>query len=120
MHFYQLIKKNTNNSNIKDKENCCGCGACQAVCPKKCLSMQADDEGFLYPYIEMEKCIHCGKCERVCPQKQKCRASEFMPTAYAAMDIDDTDCLPAVAQFLVQHLMNSLMYAIRALNHNKH
>lgn len=90
MHFYQLIKKNTNNSNIKDKENCCGCGACQAVCPKKCLSMQADDEGFLYPYIEMEKCIHCGKCERVCPQKQKCIASEFMPTAYAAMSQNDS------------------------------
>ena len=90
MHFYQLTKKNMNNSNIKDKENCCGCGACQAVCPKKCLSMQADDEGFLYPYIEMEKCIHCGKCERVCPQKQKCRASEFMTTAYAAMSQNDS------------------------------
>ena len=90
MRFYQLTKKNTNNRNEKNKENCCGCGACEAVCPKKCLSMRADEEGFLYPHIEMEKCVHCGRCERVCPQKQKCKVDEFIPKAYVAVSQNNT------------------------------
>lgn len=34
---------------VKDKVDCCGCASCVQVCPKKCLSMQEDEEGFLYP-----------------------------------------------------------------------
>ena len=48
-------------------KGCCGCTACMHVCPVKCIAMQEDEEGFLYPVIEEEKCIHCHKCEKVCP-----------------------------------------------------
>ena len=48
-------------------KSCCGCTACMHVCPVKCIAMQEDEEGFLYPVIEEEKCIHCHKCEKVCP-----------------------------------------------------
>jgi coenzyme F420-reducing hydrogenase beta subunit len=51
----------------KDKENCCGCRACQAVCPVLCITMEIDNEGFLYPNIDESKCLNCGKCEKVCP-----------------------------------------------------
>lgn len=34
---------------ISDKTKCCGCTACASVCPKNCISMQCDGEGFLYP-----------------------------------------------------------------------
>ena len=53
--------------NITQKENCCGCSACAQRCPKQCITMQADDEGFLYPIIDANLCIDCGLCEKVCP-----------------------------------------------------
>ena len=51
------------------KENCCGCAACFAVCPKQAIEMQADEEGFLYAMIHTDKCVHCALCEKVCPMK---------------------------------------------------
>lgn len=29
--------------------------------------MQEDNEGFLYPHIDVEHCVDCGICEKVCP-----------------------------------------------------
>ncbi|MDE7251836.1 MAG: Coenzyme F420 hydrogenase/dehydrogenase, beta subunit C-terminal domain [Acetatifactor sp.] len=51
---------------IDDKVNCCGCGACSLVCPKKCIQMKKDEEGFLYPEVDEQQCVNCGKCEAVC------------------------------------------------------
>ena len=53
--------------NIVDKEKCCGCGACVQRCPKHCISMIEDEEGFLYPQVDLLSCIDCGLCEKVCP-----------------------------------------------------
>ncbi len=52
--------------NITDKSKCCGCTACMAVCPKQCISMQQDEEGFFYPVVDEMSCIDCGLCEKVC------------------------------------------------------
>lgn len=52
---------------IIHKADCCGCGACQQRCPKQCISMQEDQEGFLYPIVDEEDCTNCGACEKVCP-----------------------------------------------------
>lgn len=52
---------------IKEKQNCCGCSACAQRCPKQCISMIEDEEGFLYPQINKDICINCGICEKVCP-----------------------------------------------------
>ncbi len=52
---------------INKPENCCGCEACVQKCPKSCIVMAEDREGFLYPQINKEDCIDCGLCERVCP-----------------------------------------------------
>lgn len=52
---------------IKEKYKCCGCGACVQACPKQCISMSADNEGFLYPQVDNAICIDCGLCEKVCP-----------------------------------------------------
>ena len=35
-----------------DCGDCCGCGACANICPKNCIKMIPDDEGFLYPEID--------------------------------------------------------------------
>ena len=52
---------------IDDKKNCCGCWACYNVCPKHCIEMAEDDEGFRYPSVDTSLCIDCGLCEKVCP-----------------------------------------------------
>lgn len=52
--------------NIFDKTACCGCGTCYQICPKQCITMIADDEGFLYPQVNKNHCINCGLCEKVC------------------------------------------------------
>ena len=55
----------------KDKGECCGCGACMAVCPRNAISMTMDVEGFLYPRIDKEQCIGCLQCLQVCAFKRK-------------------------------------------------
>ena len=52
---------------IDQKEKCCGCEACVQVCPKSCIQMSADKEGFFYPVIDTKVCVECGACDRVCP-----------------------------------------------------
>ncbi len=52
---------------ITDKKNCCGCSACVQRCPKQCISLTEDEEGFLYPYVNEESCVECGLCEKICP-----------------------------------------------------
>ena len=54
--------------NIQEKEYCCGCETCVQWCPKHCISLQEDNEGFLYPIVNKERCIDCGLCENVCPE----------------------------------------------------
>ena len=52
---------------VDAKSMCCGCAACVQRCPKQCIVMEADSEGFLYPLVDTDKCIDCGLCEKVCP-----------------------------------------------------
>lgn len=53
-----------------EKEKCCGCSACEQICPVQCIVMEKDEKGFLYPKTDLEKCLHCRKCDRVCPAEQ--------------------------------------------------
>lgn len=52
---------------IIEKKDCCGCNACVTVCAKRCITMQSDEQGFLYPIVDKEMCVDCGLCEKVCP-----------------------------------------------------
>lgn len=51
------------------REECCGCTACYAICPKEAIAMVEDEEGFEYPVIDPKICIKCYQCIKVCPLK---------------------------------------------------
>lgn len=68
---------------INKKELCSGCTACKSICPKQCISMQCDEEGFLYPHVDEDKCINCNKCDAVCPVLNPRQMNEnYTPNAY--------------------------------------
>lgn len=52
---------------VKIGDRCTGCEACANRCPKDCISMVEDAEGFLFPKIDSGKCIGCELCEKACP-----------------------------------------------------
>ena len=52
---------------IKNKQDCSGCEACKNACPKDCIDMTYDEEGFLYPKVNTERCIGCNVCNNICP-----------------------------------------------------
>lgn len=66
---------------ITKKSSCCGCTACFNICPKNAISMQPDEEGFLYPVVDQEKCVDCGLCEKICPVSSK-KSHEEQTDAY--------------------------------------
>ncbi len=51
---------------VKSSEYCCGCSACESICPKKAITMRADEYGFTFPCVDEALCIDCGLCKSVC------------------------------------------------------
>ena len=74
---------------LTDKIDCCGCSACVESCPKHCIKMQADNEGFLYPIINKAVCINCHLCEKVCPMSKQTE-QRIPQRIYAAKSKDET------------------------------
>ena len=73
---------------FSSKQYCCGCSACASICPKHCITMQEDEEGFLYPQIDTVTCIDCGLCEKVCPYLNASETNEPI-VSYAAKNTDE-------------------------------
>lgn len=69
---------------IEKKIKCCGCSACANICPKKCILMEKDEEGFLYPVVDENRCINCGLCEKICPIINKKKYNEKKKMTYAS------------------------------------
>lgn len=51
------------------KNHCYGCQACSNVCPRNCIKMIEDKNGFLMPKVDNSKCVNCGLCINICPSK---------------------------------------------------
>lgn len=73
---------------LVDKHTCCGCSACVQKCPRQCISIIEDEEGFLYPVVNKEDCIDCGLCEKVCPVIHQSEERKPLKT-YAAKNKDE-------------------------------
>lgn len=72
---------------IKNLQDCCGCSACAQGCPKQCIQMVQDKEGFLYPQINKNQCIDCGLCEKICPFLNQSTPNQAIK-AFAAYNTD--------------------------------
>ena len=82
---------------ITDKVKCCGCTACFNICPKKCISMQPDTEGFLYPIVDKKQCVNCGLCEKVCPILNYKPIEEKTPAAYVVRTKNQNDLMQSTS-----------------------
>lgn len=90
---YTFNKPSNNNKstiltevNIADiGKSCVGCGLCEHLCPKQCISLRCDNEGFSQPEIDTEKCVDCGICKKKCPVYKDTVKIEPI-TAYAIKD----------------------------------
>ena len=74
---------------------CNGCSACASICPTACISMQADTEGFLRPYVDETKCIACGLCEKTCPVLNPPNLPKNQPDCFAAVNNSNQERLQA-------------------------
>ncbi len=74
---------------IKKKSECCGCYACTNICPKQCIEMKIDNEGFWYPEVDKDRCIDCSLCEKVCPELATPKKEEFKTIAYACKNKEE-------------------------------
>ena len=54
------------------------------ICPKQAISMQEDEYGFIYPFIDEKKCVGCSKCARACAFQNKTE-DNFPVECYAAV-----------------------------------
>ncbi len=77
------------------KVDCCGCRACEHICPTNSIKMIEDEEGFGYPLRNESLCIQCDLCKKVCPIVNRDEISNsfdktFQPKAYMAINRDET------------------------------
>lgn len=94
---------------IKSKSECVGCEACQQICSHGCITMQEDNEGFLYPVVYADQCINCKLCEIVCPQLKTVEKNRFPNNSLVARSVHDErnglsssgGVFPAIAKYII-------------------
>lgn len=78
---------------LPTSKDCSGCAACAQVCRQGCITMQRDEEGFLYPVLDVQSCRECGLCTTVCPSLRHLQSStpHSVPPlkAFAAINRDE-------------------------------
>lgn len=74
---------------LAELNQCTGCQACASACPRGCIHMDCDEEGFLRPVAQSSNCVDCGLCEASCPIMCPPVLPENDPTAYAAYSRDE-------------------------------
>ncbi len=72
-----------------NKSECYGCGACENACALGAITMQADEEGFLYPVIDAHICIDCGKCKQACQIHSLTQREGIQPLVFAGKNKDE-------------------------------
>lgn len=98
-----------NNQVFKDKKECCGCGACQAVCPRNAIEMVEDEYGFIYPKINESKCVNCDLCKKTCAYMNPKRMNDDK-TVYVAASKNDENLKKSASGGVFFELANSIIF----------
>lgn len=108
--------------NITEKAECCGCKACEKKCPKKSIEMKIDNEGFWYPYVDLNTCVDCGQCEKVCPQlnpESGRSKNDTNPRTYASYALEDFTRIESTSgglfSILAEYFFNQGAYVAGAI-----
>jgi formate hydrogenlyase subunit 6/NADH:ubiquinone oxidoreductase subunit I len=74
-------------------EKCTGCGNCNAVCPTKCITIDAqvnerNNKTWVTQFdIDFSNCIFCGLCVEVCDPNSLVQTKEIQPAVYQTKDL---------------------------------
>ena len=77
-------KLNISYPNLCDNQKCTGCLACYNVCRHDAIALKTNDEGFVYPEVQLDVCSGCKLCEKVCPIINELFKNPVSNIAYAA------------------------------------
>lgn len=94
---------------LAEMKYCTGCTACASACPKGCITMAADGNGFRFPVVDPEKCVSCGLCERSCPVVTPRTLPDRMPAVYAARSRDEVLRLSSSSGGVFSELANTVL-----------
>ena len=103
------------NGNICHEEKCTGCALCRNVCPKKCIRMEYNDEGFLVPYIDKNMCINCNMCKKKCPMNEMNRLmdnkkKESYEKEFCNVPLDELDGAMRVLHPIIDGIHNKVFH----------
>lgn len=74
-----------------DSLHCCGCTACEKICPVNAIQMTDDSLGFKFPVVNEDICLQCGKCVKVCQYSTHGDIEKVRPTAVYAFRLKNND-----------------------------
>ena len=76
-----------NISHVVDNNLCHGCGACYAVCPNNCITIQLGNQGIYKPVVNDKNCVDCGICLDVC-SGYSINYDQMISKLYGAMPVN--------------------------------
>lgn len=106
-----LSKQTSMIQDITESQDCVGCGACAEICPKKCIQLTENKEGFKYPTINTKNCISCKQCRKVCPALNSEKVKFPNGKVYAAVNKNHSVLMKSssggifssIAKFVLNH-----------------
>lgn len=99
-----------NNEWFINIDDCCGCTACEQICPTRCITMQENTEGFLVPSKDTVRCIDCHLCENVCQVNKPFESkSQDSLTTYMCRTLDQNLLEASSSGGLFYHLATSVI-----------
>lgn len=118
----EIEKKEQNVSNEITKL-CTGCGICASVCPKQCISIAMNKEGFYNYKINKKECIKCGLCKKVCAQCNNNRSKIEDKNMYSGYSLNEnvlkTSSSGGIAYHLAEYAINNNIKVIGCTYDNK-